>query len=139
MRPAAFCLPHKYCKYEKGRAQHFSRQPKRLGRILAATRLGPRGRSASQGIRTNADGRAVNKSAWSWRKNGRSSFLNPALRGEIDREAAEPVAAFVMFTGHRSKPCAPKRFCCAGERWTARIISRERREDAFQHPRSTQI
>src|SRR5262245_32752285 len=139
MRPAAFCLPHKYCKYEKGRAQHFSRQPKRLGRLLAATRLGPRGRSASQGIRTSTDGRALNKHAWSWRGNSHSSFLNPALCRKIYREAAEPVAAFIMLASHCCESGASMHFRCARERWTARIISRKGREDAFQHPCSTQI
>src|SRR5262245_63916589 len=79
MRPAAFCLPHKYCKYEKGRAQHFSRQPERLGRLLAATRLGPRGRSASQGIRTNAHGGAVKEARISRIKERRLG--QPSRRG----------------------------------------------------------
>src|SRR5215467_7707982 len=84
---SALRLPHKHCQYSEGRAQHFSGQPKRLGGVLAAACVGPRGRSASSGIRTNADGRAVNKREWSWRKNGRSSFLDPALRSEINCEA----------------------------------------------------
>lgn len=50
--------PDKYCQYQKGRTQHFSRQPKRLGRLLATARLGPRRRRASQGIRAN-DRRAI--------------------------------------------------------------------------------
>ena len=78
-------------------------------------------------------------SAWPSRETAGRHFFNPALRREINREAAEPVAAFVMFAGHRCEPGAPMRFCCARERWTAWIISRKGRENAFQHPRSTQI
>jgi hypothetical protein len=45
--------------------------------------------------------------------NGRLSFLHPALRREINREAAEPMAAFVVFASYSCKPGAPMRFCCA--------------------------
>ena len=56
-------------------------------------------------------------SRWSTRRrrgNGRLSFLNPTLRREINRKAAKPMAALVMFAGDRCKPGAPMRFCCAG-------------------------
>jgi len=45
--------------------------------------------------------------------NGRSSFLNAALGREINREAAEPVAAFVMLASNRCEPGTLMRFCCA--------------------------
>jgi len=54
--------------------------------FLAATRLEPSGERLA-GIRTNGDGRAV-INGMVVAGNGRLSFLNAALRGEINREAA---------------------------------------------------
>src|SRR5262249_35722434 len=54
VRPSALRLPDKYCQYSKGGAQHFSRQPNRSPRFLAATCMAALGRKASTRVGTNA-------------------------------------------------------------------------------------
>src|SRR6266496_111657 len=114
MWPSTVFLSDEDCEHCKGGAQHLSRKPKFSSRFLAATWMGPRWRQTSPRIRggchcrakgTNA-GRLNGEARFEPRKrlgleSSRSSFLDAAPRGQINRKAPKPMSAFVVCAGDR--------------------------------------
>src|SRR5437762_7497415 len=103
LQTSAFRLSEKCRKCSESRTQHLSWKPGCAGKFLAGTQLEP-GRKASARTRANARCRFVTGLAFL--KAGRCSFLNPTPRGEINRKAAEPMSAFVMFARDCCQSCA---------------------------------
>ena len=64
---------------------------------------------------------------------------DPALRRQVNREAPEPMSAFIMFTGNGGETGASVRIGGRLQRSSPRIVGWQRRENSFQHPRATQI
>ena len=72
-------------------------------------------------------------------RRGRSFFLDPALRCEVNRKTAEPMSAFVMRAGDRCETRAPMRVRRSLQRRSPRIIVWQRRQNSFQHPGAAQV
>src|SRR5260370_10430996 len=67
------------------------------------------------------------------------SLHTPAATHQINSEAAEPMAAFVVLALDAVETRLPQPSCEGGKRFAARISGGQFRYDAFQHPRTTEI